>query len=75
MEQLNQMLAQQTLWGLTYGQTAVVLLIAAGLVVVWMIFGTVFRLAGAIMRVGCALILVLSCGCMGVFLVTNLLRG
>ncbi len=72
---MEQFLAQPTIWGLTVGQTVAVLGASAVLVILWTVLGLVLRLAGTIIRVGCALILVLSCGCIATMLLTNLAKG
>ncbi|HRE49416.1 MAG TPA: hypothetical protein PLD47_16950 [Aggregatilineales bacterium] len=74
MDSINEMLANMTPWGLTLGQTAVVLIFAAGLMVLLMVVGAVFRLAGRIMRVGCALVFVLICGCTTMFIFSNIVN-
>jgi len=39
-----------------------------------MVVGAVFRLAGRIMRVGCALVFVLICGCTTMFIFSNIVN-
>lgn len=72
---LQQLLEQATPWGLTIGQTLAALLIAAGLIILWTMFGMVVRLAGTVFRVGCALILVFSCACGLTMVIANLVGG
>jgi hypothetical protein len=72
---MEQFLAQPTIWGLTVGQTVAVLGVSAGLVILWTALGLVLRLAGTIIRVGCALILVLSCGFITSMVLVNLAKG
>jgi hypothetical protein len=72
---MEHFLAQPTIWGLTVGQTVAVLGAAAGLVILWTALGLVLRLAGTVIRVGCALILVLSCGCLASTVLVNLAKG
>jgi hypothetical protein len=72
---MEHFLVQPTIWGLTVGQTIAVLGASAGLVILWTALGLVLHLAHTIIRVGCALILVLSCGCIASVLLVNLAKG
>jgi hypothetical protein len=62
LNDLQQLFIQATPWGLTVGQTVVVLLIATGLVVGWTMLRSFLRLTATIFQIGCAALLVFICG-------------
>jgi len=74
MDQVQQSLSELTPWGLTYGQTLALLLGVLGVIFVWGVIGMFMRLAGAIIRAGCMLILIFGFGCAITLVVMNLTR-
>jgi hypothetical protein len=74
VEALAPYLNQLTPWGLTIGQTAVVVGFVVGLLVLVLVLRTVFRVTGMLLRVGCGIAFLLSCGCIATFIFINLRR-
>ena len=62
MDNLPQLFAQPTAWGLTVGQTAVIVALTFILVFGWTIVKLFFQVTGTIFRVGCAALLIFVCG-------------
>lgn len=54
---MNSFFAQATPWGLTYGQTALIVGGAVGLLVIWSVLRFFLRLGRSIFQCGCLLIL------------------
>ncbi len=71
---LQDFLAQQTPWGLTFAQTGAVGMVALILLIGWTVIHTTLRLTGTIFRLGCATLLVFICGIIGFMVLYNLAR-
>jgi hypothetical protein len=62
---------QPTLLGVTIGQIASVFVVAAVLLVGWVIVHTLLRLGSIIFRLGCAAIIVFACGLISFMVLYN----
>ena len=60
-----------TPWGLTVGQTAMIFVVMIVLLVGWIFVHIGLRLTGMIFRLGCAAIMVFSCGIVAILLFYN----
>lgn len=74
MDQLQQTLAQLTPWGLTVGQTVLLVLGVIAIFMVTGVIGFVLRLFGTLMRIGCLLVVVFGCGCGATMIIMNSLN-
>ena len=72
MQQIIDLLPQMTPWGLTVGQTAMIFVVMLILLIGWVFVRVGLRLTGMIFRLGCAAILVFSCGIVMILLFYNL---
>ncbi len=75
MTDINQLLAQPTFWGLTVGQTVLVFLFSAGLIALLVALRYLLQLTVELMQIGCAVILVFSCGLAGFLVFYNFASG
>jgi hypothetical protein len=71
MSDLPQFLAEATPWGLTVGQTASIFVVAAVLLLGWVIVHVGLRLTATLFRLGCAALMVFMCGLVSFFLIYN----
>ena len=62
MDNFWDLMAQPSPWGLTYGQTASIIVVALVLLVGWVIVRVFLRLGSIIFRLGCAALIVFICG-------------
>jgi hypothetical protein len=69
---LQQLLAQGTPWGLSVGQTGAIFVIAAVLLVSWVVVHTFLRLGTVIFRLGCAALMIFVCGIVSFMVLYNL---
>ncbi len=71
MDQIPSLLDTMAPWGLTYGQTVVVVLITFGAMALWGVLAIVLRLGMTLLRVGCALLLLFACGIVTMLVLQN----
>jgi hypothetical protein len=68
---LQEWLNQPTLWGLSVGQTAVIVILTGILVLGWTFVRFILQLTGTIFRIGCALLLCFICGLVSFIVIYN----
>jgi hypothetical protein len=71
VDQIPSLLDTMAPWGLTYGQTAVVVLITFGAMALWGVLAFVLRLGMTLLRMGCALLLLFACGLVTMLVLQN----
>ena len=72
MSDLGQTLGQATPWGLTVAQTGSIFVVAAVLLIGWVIVHTALRLGAVIFRLGCAALMIFICGIVSFMVLYNL---
>jgi hypothetical protein len=62
MDNFWELMAQPTFWGLTIGQTVSIFVVAAVLLIGWVVVRVLLQLGSIIFRLGCAALIVFICG-------------
>jgi hypothetical protein len=71
VDNLPDLLAQPTPWGLTIGQTASVFVVAFVLLAGWLLVRFVLHVTGLLFRLGCAALLIFVCGLISFMVLSN----
>ena len=71
MDNLPDLLAQPTPWGLTVAQTLSIFVVAFVLLIGWIIVRIGLRLTSMIFRLGCAALIIFVCGIVGFMVLYN----